>query len=104
MDTTLIYGIAAVPAIVGMVQVFKDMGVPSNFAPALAVVFGIIAGLAELYGNHLAWIPAAVTGIALGLSAVGLYSGAKTVASNVSISNKNTANSTSTTPIVSSNK
>jgi hypothetical protein len=30
VDTTLLYGIAVIPAIVGLVQVVKDLGVPSN--------------------------------------------------------------------------
>lgn len=89
MDTTLLFGIAVIPAIVGLVQVAKDLGVPSNFAPAIAVVFGLAAGFAQFYAGQLPWISAAITGIALGLSAVGLYAGAKTIASNVSISNKN---------------
>lgn len=86
MDTTLLYGIAVIPAIVGLVQVTKDLGVPGRFAPALAVLFGLAAGFAQFYAAHLPWIPAAVTGIALGLSAVGLYSGARTVAQSVSFS------------------
>ena len=92
MDTTLLYGIAVIPAIVGLVQVVKDLGAPSNYAPLAAVVFGLLAGFAQFYAGQLPWISAAVTGIALGLSAVGLYSGAKTVAQNVSFSNKSGGN------------
>jgi hypothetical protein len=88
MDTTLLFGIAVIPAIVGLVQVAKDLGAPSNFAPAIAVVFGLLAGFAQFYAGQLPWISAAITGIALGLSAVGLYAGAKTVAHNVSIQPK----------------
>jgi hypothetical protein len=90
MDTTLLFGIAIIPAIVGLVQVAKDLGAPSNFAPAIAVVFGLLAGFAQFYAGQLPWISAAITGIALGLSAVGLYAGAKTVAANVSIAKKDT--------------
>ena len=100
MDTTLLFGIAVIPAIVGLVQVAKDLGVPSNFAPAIAVVFGLAAGFAQFYAGQLPWISAAITGIALGLSAVGLYAGAKTVAANVSISNKNSNIPTQTPTIV----
>jgi hypothetical protein len=88
MDTTLLYGIAVIPAIVGLVQVTKDLGVPSNIAPATAVIFGLLAGFAQFYSGQLPWITAAVTGIALGLSAVGLYSGAKIVGQNVNLSPK----------------
>lgn len=88
MDTTLLFGIAVIPAIVGLVQVVKDLGVPSNYAPLCAVGFGLLAGFAQFYAGQLPWISAAVTGVALGLSAVGLYAGAKTVASNVQIQSK----------------
>lgn len=90
MDTTLLFGIAVIPAIVGLVQVAKDLGVPSNYAPLCAVVFGLLAGFAQFYAGQLPWISAAVTGIALGLSAVGLYAGATHLAQNVSFSPKNT--------------
>jgi hypothetical protein len=89
VDTTLLFGIAVIPAIVGLVQVVKDLGVPSNYAPLAAVVFGLLAGFAQFYAGRIPWITAAVTGIALGLSAVGLYAGAKTIAQNVSIQSKN---------------
>jgi hypothetical protein len=100
MDTTLLFGISAIPAIVGLVQVVKDLGVPSNFAPLCAVIFGILAGFAQFFAGQLPWIPAAVTGVALGLSAVGLYSGARTVASNVSFLSKNSPIPAATVTIV----
>ena len=88
MDTTLLFGIAVIPAIVGLVQVVKDLGLPSNYAPLAAVLFGLLAGFAQFYAGQLPWISAAVTGVALGLSAVGLYAGARTVAANVSFLGK----------------
>jgi hypothetical protein len=88
MDTTLLFGIAVIPAIVGLVQVVKDLGLPSNYAPLVAVCFGLLAGFAQFYAGQLPWISAAVTGVALGLSAVGLYAGAKTIAQNVQIQSK----------------
>ena len=98
MDTTLLYGIAVIPAIVGLVQVTKDIGLPANYAPLCAVCFGLLAGFAQFYAGRLVWISAAVTGIALGLSAVGLYSGAKTVAANVSFTAQNSPKPTEITP------
>ncbi|HZU13904.1 MAG TPA: hypothetical protein VFB58_13765 [Chloroflexota bacterium] len=82
MNQTLIFGIALVPAIVGLTEVTKQLGLSSRFAPAMAVAFGILGSLAQLYGGHVTWMPAVVTGIALGLSASGLYSGARTLASS----------------------
>lgn len=56
-------------AVVGLTQAFKIAGVPNKYCPALAVVIGMIMQLA------LAGISAesAVTGMVIGLSAVGLY-------------------------------
>jgi hypothetical protein len=83
VNTQILFGIAVVPAIVGLVEVCKDLGVPTRVSPALAVCFGILAGLAELYAGQWPWIQAVVLGISLGLSACGLYSGAKTVVDRV---------------------
>jgi hypothetical protein len=70
----ILYGVLVVPAVIGLVQVAKDVGMPARLAPALAVALGILAGLAEYSSSHYAWIQPTVIGIALGLSAVGLYS------------------------------
>ncbi|HLJ67755.1 MAG TPA: hypothetical protein VKX16_10395 [Chloroflexota bacterium] len=74
MNTALLFGIAVVPAVIGLTQVFKLAGLPSRFAPAIAICFGIAAALAEQYQAQLPWVQAVVVGVALGLSAVGLYS------------------------------
>lgn len=98
MDTTVIYGVAAVPAIVGLVQVAKDMGLDARFAPALAVLIGILAALGQVIGANLALsaphiVTALFTGISFGLSASGLYAGAKTITAHT------TAPVTQPTPI-----
>src|SRR5579884_1084041 len=80
---TLLFGVAVIPAIVGLTQVAKDAGIPSTFAPGIAVVLGILAGLAQLYAGTWPWIQAVVLGITFGLSACGLYAGAKTVGSQL---------------------
>lgn len=88
MDSTVLYGVVAVPAIVGLVQVVKDLGVPGSYAPACAVLFGVLFGFAQLYAQSASWIQATVVGVALGLSAVGLYTGTKTVIQNVTFAPK----------------
>lgn len=75
MTTQILFGVVIVPAVIGLTQVVKDVGVPSRFAPVAAVLFGILAGLAQLYAGQWQWIQAVVVGVAMGLSAVGLYSG-----------------------------
>jgi hypothetical protein len=74
-----VYGVASVPAIIGLVEAAKRLGLPSTWAPALAVVLGILAGAAVLAGPGQPWIQPVVQGIALGLSAAGLYAGTSTV-------------------------
>ena len=70
--------IAVLSAItVGLVQVVKQVGLPSRFLPLTALVFGV----------GLAWLTVSVTSIGLpnliisgliaGLMSVGLYSGVK---------------------------
>ena len=81
MNNQILFGVVIVPAVIGLVQVAKDIGLPSRFAPAAAVGFGILAGLAQIYASRWAWIQAIVVGIALGLSAVGLYAGTTTAVS-----------------------
>jgi hypothetical protein len=79
VSTQILFGIAVVPAIVGLVEVCKDLGLPTRAAPACSVIFGVLAAFAQFYAGTWPWIQAAVLGIALGLSAAGLYSGVKTV-------------------------
>jgi hypothetical protein len=80
MNTQILFGVAVVPAVVGLVEVCKDLGLPTRAAPAAAVAFGILAALAQIYAGTWPWIQAVVLGVALGLAAAGLYSGDKTVA------------------------
>lgn len=73
----------AVPLIVGVVQVIKNVGLPSKYAPPVAIVLGI--GASFLIGQSGAietvdWNYAdyVLAGIISGLGSVGLYSTAQT--------------------------
>lgn len=67
----------SVAVVIGLVEVYKRVGGPSQFAPLVAVVLGI--GAAFVF--PAATIPVTIfTGIIIGLSACGLYSGTKSVA------------------------
>ena len=72
MDISLI-DLSLVPIVVGLVQVAKKAGLASKYAPVISVVLGI-AGVWVLQ-NNIEWI----SGVIIGLSASGLYSGGKTV-------------------------
>jgi hypothetical protein len=64
---------AIVPVILGLVQVVKQVGLPSRFAPLASIAIGI--GLVALTG--VAWQAFVVQGIIAGLAASGLWSGSK---------------------------
>lgn len=70
----LIAGVGAVPLIIGLMQLAKSLGLPSKLAGLGAVVLGV--GMSFLYSYYSAeiWYTALVTGLAVGLSAAGLYS------------------------------
>lgn len=70
-----VYDIAIVPFILGVVELFKQIGLPSKFCPVVSVVLGIIIGLVYISPNDIA--QGVLVGASLGLSAVGLYSGVK---------------------------
>jgi hypothetical protein len=76
MSDITILGIAAVPAILGIVQVLKDAGLPQRLCPLAALLLGAGVGAGQAISAHTDLTHGLVAGVALGLSACGLYSGA----------------------------
>ncbi len=76
MDMEL-YGVSAVLVIIGLVQLAKQVGLPSKYGGLLAVALGVGVALGYAYYAEIAAFRAVVTGLALGLSAAGLYSTTK---------------------------
>lgn len=80
-------GVLIVPLIIGLVEVAKRSGLDSAWAAPLAIVFGLVASLGYTATHPPVapelWYTSALWGIAFGLSASGLYSGAKAVGENV---------------------
>lgn len=72
-----VYGVFIVPLILGLVEIAKKAGLPSKWSPVFAVVLGLVAGLTLLFPGDPG--QGVVIGLALGLSATGLYSGAKNI-------------------------
>lgn len=66
--------LAAVPVVVGFVQVAKDIGLPSRLAPLASIAAG--AGIMALAGLS-DWRAVALQGLLVGLAASGLWSGGK---------------------------
>jgi peptidoglycan/LPS O-acetylase OafA/YrhL len=68
--------------ILGLVQMFKQSGLPSRWAAPVSVLLGIIAYVtfAAVKGaTPEQWWLAVVMGITVGLAASGLYSGTRAV-------------------------
>lgn len=73
ISTLAVGGISAVALIIGLVKVAREMGMKSKYAPALAVLLGIIFGVsAALYSASAVYV-GIIGGIAAGLGASGLY-------------------------------
>ena len=73
-----VYDIAIVPLIVGMVALATGLGLPKKFAPVVAVALGVAVGIFYVAPGDV--LQGVLAGTALGLSSVGLYSGAKNTA------------------------
>lgn len=65
--------LASVPIVIGVVSVFKGVGLPSKWAPIISLVLGL--GVSFLVGGPL--LTVILAGLIVGLSASGLYSGSK---------------------------
>ncbi|QBZ73216.1 holin [Microbacterium phage Theresita] len=85
MDT--ITTLATVPAVIALVTLLKDLGLPSKLSPLAAVVLGVgLSILAALsLGTVTNWYETVSLGVILGLSAAGLYDGARAIGSNQTI-------------------
>jgi hypothetical protein len=79
-------GVVIVPLIVGLVEAAKRLGLPVQYAALMALGLGIAASVgawltAQAGGHDL--FDATLVGLALGLSASGLYSVARTTREQV---------------------
>lgn len=66
-----------IAVIVGLSQLAKELGVKDKFIPILAILLGIIGGTLYLYTGDIK--SGVMSGIIMGLSSVGLYSGGKNI-------------------------
>lgn len=66
--------VALIPIVIALVGVAKGVGLSTQYAPIFAIILGIL-GAVGLSGLSF---PVALSGIVVGLSAMGLYSGTKT--------------------------
>lgn len=69
------YDVALVPLIVAVVGVVRAAGVPPRWLPLIAVVLGLVAGFVYIAPDEPK--KAVLSGILMGLSAIGAWSGIK---------------------------
>lgn len=74
MDIT-VYEVALIPLVTGLVQLSKQLGFPKKYGSLLSLVLGLIAGIVFVYPSDIKG--GIITGLMIGLSASGLYSGVK---------------------------
>ncbi len=74
-------GVLAIPLIIGLVEAVKRVGLGAVWATPLAIGLGLAVSVGYVAAQQLpgseVWLDAVMWGLALGLSASGLYSGAK---------------------------
>lgn len=63
------------PIIIGIVQALKVTKLPDRYAPIMSIAVGVM--IAFMTGRGDFWGDSALSGVIYGLSASGLYSGAK---------------------------
>ncbi len=68
------YDIAIIPIIIGVVEVFKRIGLRAKYSPLLSLIFGLLFGIFYVEAPLKEGI---LVGLMLGLSASGLYSSTK---------------------------
>ncbi len=81
-------GVLAIPLIIGLVEAAKRLGLDAVWATPLAVGLGLAISVGYVAAQRVpgseVWVDAVLWGLALGLSASGLYSGAKKAMSDES--------------------
>lgn len=73
----LIYGIPVVGLVMALIKIARELGLPTKFAPALALLLGIVGGLAIAHQQGADYVQGAVIGLVIGASAAGFYDAAK---------------------------
>lgn len=75
MDIT-IYGVVVTGVIIGLLEIAKGLGLSTKYVPIVSVILGVLSVCIYGDGNIAENV---LVGLAVGLSAVGLYSTTKNV-------------------------
>lgn len=86
----LLAPVSQIALIVGIAEIIKKLGMNKKFIPLFDLLLGLISGVG-IYGVYLKYgVPVGIViGIALGLSACGLFSGIKNVITTENKKEKN---------------
>jgi L-cystine uptake protein TcyP (sodium:dicarboxylate symporter family) len=76
-----IYDVAIIPLIVGVVELLKQLGLPTKFSALVAAILGIVIGIVYVAPGDI--LRGVLVGLSLGLAASGLYSGVKNTVEGV---------------------
>lgn len=79
-NTSLLFGLAAVPVIVALVQVAKNFVEDARYWPLIAIAVGVLWNVAVASITNQPLALAGLTGVVVGLAAAGLYDIRKTIA------------------------
>lgn len=83
---TTITTLATIPAILALVTLAKDLGLPAKAAPLVATVLGATLSLTDTLLAGYEVYGALTSGLLLGLAAAGLYDTAKLIRPNTGTS------------------
>lgn len=70
-----IYDVAIIPLITGIVELLKQLGLPSKYAALTSAILGVAVGILYVAPEDI--LRGGLIGLSLGLAASGLYSGTK---------------------------
>lgn len=74
----LLTPVAQVALIIGIAEIIKRLGLPTRYIPLVDLALGLISGICVyVLSKGYDWVSGVMIGIAIGLSACGLFSGIK---------------------------
>jgi hypothetical protein len=73
--------LVVLPVIMAIAEMIKGLGFPTKFIPLVNLALGLLAGFFAIPNETP--VGSVITGLILGLSASGLYSGSKNVISGI---------------------
>ena len=86
----LITPVGQVALVMALAELFKRCGCDSKYIPIVDVVLGLISGLGVFcLMLHYSVIESVILGLAIGLSACGLFSGVKNITQDVNKGDEN---------------